>query len=183
MYAIKTNKMKRTITLLLLLLSLTFSHAMLFRSYQVEDGLSHSSVWAVMEDSRGYMWFGTNDGLNRFDGSKFKVFRRRNGDEKTIGNNFIHCIFEDRFGNFLVGTKEGLYSYNRQTETFTHISLDGKSRDDDKTSIHAIISDANGDIWVGCFGQGLYHLNRNLKIVRHYMKELPCQFKIGRAHV
>ena len=182
MCAIKTNKMKRTITLLLLLLSLTCSHAMLFRSYQVEEGLSHSSVWAVMEDSRGYMWFGTNDGLNRFDGSKFKVFRRRNGDEKTIGNNFIHCIFEDRFGNFLVGTKEGLYSYNRQTETFTHISLDGKSRDDDKTSIHAIISDANGDIWVGCFGQGLYHLNRNLKVVRHYMKELPCQFITSLAH-
>ena len=182
MYAIKTNKMKRTITLLLLLLSLTCSHAMLFRSYQVEEGLSHSSVWAVMEDSRGYMWFGTNDGLNRFDGSKFKVFRRRNGDEKTIGNNFIHCIFEDRFGNFLVGTKEGLYSYNRQTETFTHISLDCKSRDDDKTSIHAIISDANGDIWVGCFGQGLYHLNRNLKVVRHYMKELPCQFITSLAH-
>ena len=63
---------------------------MLFRSYQVEDGLSHSSVWAVMEDSRGYMWFGTNDGLNRFDGSKFKVFRRRNDDEKIIGNNLYY---------------------------------------------------------------------------------------------
>ena len=62
---------------------------MLFGSYQVEEGLSHSIVWAVVEDSRGYMWFGTNDGLNRFDGSKFKVFRRRNDDEKIIGNNLI----------------------------------------------------------------------------------------------
>ena len=59
---------------------------MLFGSYQVEEGLSHSIVWAVVEDSPGYMWFGTNDGLNRFDGSKFKVFRRRNDDEKIIGN-------------------------------------------------------------------------------------------------
>lgn len=101
--------MKRTITLLLLLLSLTCSHAMLFRSYQVEEGLSHSSVWAVMEDSRGYMWFGTNDGLNRFDGSKFKVFRRRNGDEKIIGITFllamksvIFIVFAKKRANFAV---------------------------------------------------------------------------------
>lgn len=178
----KLAKMRRLLTLLLLLLFLTRSHAMLFRNYQVEDGLSHSSVWAVMEDSHGYMWFGTNDGLDRFDGSKFKVFHRRNGDETTIGNNFIHCIFEDRFGNFLVGTKKGLYSYNRQNETFTHISLDGKSRDDDKTSVHAIISDAKGDIWVGCFGQGLYHFNKYLKMLRHYTKELPCHFITSLAH-
>lgn len=62
---------------------------MLFGSYQVEEGLSHSIAWAVVEDSPGYMWFGTNDGLNRFDGSKFIVFRRRNDDEKIIGNNLI----------------------------------------------------------------------------------------------
>ena len=60
--------MKHTILFLFgLLLSLFSAHAYHFRSYQVEDGLSHNSVWAVMQDSKGFMWFGTNDGLNRFD--------------------------------------------------------------------------------------------------------------------
>lgn len=173
---------KKIIALFLLLAHFTCGSAMLFRSYQVEDGLSHSSVWAAMKDSRGYMWFGTNDGLNRFDGSKFKVYRRIPGNDTSLGNNFIHCIFEDHYGNFLVGTKEGLYSYNPQNETFTHISLNNKNRDNDKTSIHAIISDTNGNIWIGCFGQGLYQLNRSLKIIRHYTKELPCQYITSLAH-
>lgn len=69
--------MKHTILFLFgLLLSLFSAHAYHFRSYQVEDGLSHNSVWAVMQDSKGFMWFGTNDGLNRFDGKKLKYTAR-----------------------------------------------------------------------------------------------------------
>ena len=66
-----------------------------FRNYQVDDGLSHNSVWYVMQDSDGFMWFGTNDGLNRFDGKNFKVYKHNPNDSTSIGHNFIHCIRED----------------------------------------------------------------------------------------
>ena len=111
--------MKHTILFLFgLLLSLFSAHAYHFRSYQVEDGLSHNSVWAVMQDSKGFMWFGTNDGLNRFDGKKIKVYRKIQGDSLSIGNNFIHCLKEDSRGRFLIGTKQGLYLFDEKLEKF-----------------------------------------------------------------
>ena len=98
--------MKKNVLLLLFVFSVLLPiNVSYFRSYQVEDGLSHNSVWAVMQDSRGFMWFGTNDGLNRFDGKKFKIFRKIQGDQFSLGNNFIHCLKEDSQGRFLIETK------------------------------------------------------------------------------
>lgn len=66
--------------------------ASLYRSYQTDDGLSHNGVWAVMQDSRGFLWFGTNDGLNRFDGLNFKVYRRVDNDSLSLGNNISSTV-------------------------------------------------------------------------------------------
>ena len=117
----------------LFMLAVITGQASLYRIYQTCDGLSHNSVWAVMQDSEGFMWFGTNDGLNRFDGVHFKVFCRQVNDTTSIGNNFIHCLLEDKSGHILVGTKEGLYCYSRETESFKHISLNGKPVGEDNT--------------------------------------------------
>ena len=77
--------MKRLTLILLIIISITAPvHAYYFRSYQIEEGLSNNSVWAVMQDSKGFMWFGTNDGLNRFDGRSFKVYRKKNNDKSSI---------------------------------------------------------------------------------------------------
>lgn len=142
-------------------------NASYFRSYQVEDGLSHNSVWAVMQDSRGFMWFGTNDGLNKFDGEKFKIFRKVQGDPFSLGNNFIHCLKEDSQGRFLIGTKQGLYVYNNDNENFTHVVLNNDKNKD--VSINAIMEDPDGNIWLACHGFGLYKLNPNLSIQKHYL--------------
>jgi len=72
------------------------------------------------------MWFGTNDGLNRFDGVNFKTYRKQQNDPYSLGNNFIHCLIEDSYGRFLIGTKSGLYLYNRDLENFSHIIIDKK---------------------------------------------------------
>lgn len=144
------------------------SHASFFRSYQVDDGLSHNSVWAVMQDSKGFVWFGTNDGLNRFDGKIFKVFRKKEKDPTSIGNNFIHCLKEGSQGRFLIGTKEGLYLYNPYLENFSHIDLGIKNGLD--VSINTIMEDPDGNIWLGCHGFGLYILNPDLTIKSHYKR-------------
>ncbi|MCD8317867.1 MAG: response regulator [Paraprevotella sp.] len=154
-----------------LLLSLFFSSHIAwgyhFRNYQVKDGLSHNSVWAVMQDHKGFMWFGTNDGLNRFDGKDFKIFRKIKGDSLSIGNNFIHCLKENSRGRLLVGTKQGLYVYNEKTENFIHVDLGQKDKDD--ASINSIMEDPAGNFWLACHGYGLYLLSPDLKVKKHYL--------------
>lgn len=152
-------------------------HATLYRSYQTEDGLSHNSVWAAMQDSRGFMWFGTNDGLNRFDGVRFKVYRRIDGDSLSLGSNFIHCLLEKPDGDIMVGTKEGLYSYSPSDDKFRHIRLDNSRYGNDRNSVHCLEFDKSGNLWVGCYGQGVYCLDKNMKVRKHYgAKKLPSRF-------
>jgi ligand-binding sensor domain-containing protein/signal transduction histidine kinase/DNA-binding response OmpR family regulator len=160
--------MKKTVTLILLYFIFLFTaKGFYFRSYQVEDGLSHNSVWAIMQDKKGFMWFGTNEGLNRFDGKFFKVFKRKQGDGFSIGSNFIHCLKEDSQGRFFVGTKEGLYLFDVNLEKFHPIDL-GIGKGEEEASINAIVEDPDRNLWISCHGQGLYVLNPNLTIKKHY---------------
>ncbi len=75
-----------------------FGQSYYFRHYQVENGLSNNAVICSLQDKKGFLWFGTKDGLNRFDGYTFKIFRNNSTDSQSIGNNFIHCIYEDKQG-------------------------------------------------------------------------------------
>ncbi len=175
--------MKKLILTFIIIAFMTLhAAASLYRSYQTDDGLSHNGVWAVMQDSRGFLWFGTNDGLNRFDGLNFKVYRRVDNDSLSLGNNFIHCLLETSDGNILIGTKEGLYSYNPDRDDFRHVSLDGHRFGDDRNSIHCLVTDKSGHLWVGCYGQGVYRLDPQLHVVRHYGgKQLPSRFVTAMA--
>ena len=92
-----------------------------FKHYQVESGLSHNSVSTLLQDKRGFLWFGTKDGLNRFDGYNFKLFHHNTKDDKSIGSNYIRSLYEDR--NYLwVGTDNGLFRYDNQKESFSELS-------------------------------------------------------------
>lgn len=161
--------MKRfVLVLVILLICMSSGHAYYFRSYQIEDGLSNNSVWAVMQDSKGFLWIGTNDGLNRFDGKSFKIFRNKPGDTLSLGDNFIHYLKEDSKGRFFVGTKKGLYVYDDNFEHFHRVNLN-RHRDED-ASINYLFETPDGSVWVACHGQGLYLLNSDLSIKKHYTK-------------
>lgn len=112
-----------------------------FRHYQVENGLSHNSVICAMQDKRGFMWFGTKDGLNRFDGYSFKTFRKNAADSNSIGNNFIQSLYQDKQGNFYVGTDKGLYQYNEKTEGFSLLPSTKEH------SVFKLTGDKNGNLW------------------------------------
>ena len=99
----------------------SYAQSFNFRNYQVENGLSYNSVISSMQDKKGFMWFGTKDGLNRFDGYNFKVFRHNPKQPGTIGNNFIQCLYEDADESIWVGTLDGLYRYDPFKETFNFI--------------------------------------------------------------
>lgn len=123
-----------------------------FRHYQVESGLSHNTVNCVAQDREGFLWFGTKDGLNRFDGITFKVFRPDPSDSTSLGNNFVYSLHLDRNGLLWVGTREGLYRYNARTESFRLIKSTGWS------DVRDITSDKDGNLWF-ILGLRLYRYN------------------------
>jgi len=106
--------------LIYLWISLSYSQNRSFHHFRVEDGLSHNSVISMLQDHRGFMWFGTKDGLNRFDGYNYKVFQHKSGDSTSIGSNFIRCLHEYK-NKIWVGTDTGLFKYDEKTESFTLI--------------------------------------------------------------
>jgi ligand-binding sensor domain-containing protein/signal transduction histidine kinase len=112
-----------------------------FKHYQVENGLSNNAVICSIQDKDGFMWFGTKDGLNRFDGYAFKVFRNIPGDTASLGNNFVHGLFEDDSGALWVGTERGLCSYDALTETFR--LFEGTAGG----PVHDICADSSGNLW------------------------------------
>jgi len=129
------------------------------RHYGVENGLSQNTVWCLQQDLRGFLWIGTKDGLNRFDGYNFKKYRCIPGDTTSIGNNFIRSIYARDSIFIWVGTDKGIYIYNSKTDTFRpfrKVSNDGTVI---ITGVNAIVEDLKGNIWVGSFGQGLFRYN------------------------
>ena len=126
-----------------------------FRVYRVEDGLSQNTVWCSLQDKGGFVWFGTKDGLNRFDGYRFKVFRNIPDDASSIGNNFVRALYEMSDRTILVGTDNGLFSYDPVSEKFRRVTLPGTEHDP-QVAVNAITADREGRIWIGTFGQGIY---------------------------
>ena len=119
----KLNSLLSTIFFLLLFANNFFAlgENIRFEHITINDGLSQSSVRAVYQDSYGFMWFGTNDGLNRYDGFNFKVFKNDPKDTTSISNNFIYDLVEDNNGILWIGTSHGLNKYDRSTDKFTQI--------------------------------------------------------------
>jgi ligand-binding sensor domain-containing protein/signal transduction histidine kinase len=111
-----------------------------FRHYQVEDGLSNSTVFTCLQDKKGFLWMGTKDGLNRFDGYTFKIFRNNPDDSLSIGSNWVRTLSEDKKGTLYVGTNKGLYRYNDTAENFVVINPSGGEVRDIKT-------DSEGNLW------------------------------------
>ncbi len=92
----------------------------------VQDGLSGNSITALFQDSQGFLWVGTMDGLNRYDGYSFEIFRHEINQENSISGNYIQCITEDCNGDLWIGTiGNGLNRWDRDTESFTAYTTDG----------------------------------------------------------
>ncbi|HEX2535178.1 MAG TPA: two-component regulator propeller domain-containing protein [Chitinophagaceae bacterium] len=147
-----------SILILLPLLPLQAQEKLRFTHLTAEKGLSQSSVRSIIRDRYGFMWFGTEDGLNRFDGQNFMIYRHQPGDPKSLRSSTIQCLYEDRKGNLWVGTTGGgLSRLDRATNTFFHyIGEKGKQETLSDNSILAILEDSNGFIWLATY----WNLNR-----------------------
>jgi len=134
-----------------------FKFPVKFAALGVEDGLSQGSVLAICQDRRGFMWFGTEDGLNRYDGYTFYVFRPERTNPGAISDNIISSIYEDSRGRLWIGTQGGgLNLFDQDTESF--VSFRHNPQDDfsiNSNSIHCILEDQLGRFWIATDGGGL----------------------------
>lgn len=148
-----------------------------FEHITVREGLSQNSVHAILQDAYGYLWFGTQDGLNRYDGYNFNVYRQQTADNAMAGvtgnsgltSSTIWALFEDRENVLWIGTATGLNRFLRDTDTFIHY----RHLPDDQTSlshqtVRAIVDDEQGNLWVGTSRGGLNRLDRDTGVFTHF---------------
>jgi len=112
-----------------------------FRHYQVESGLSNNTVYFIRQDTKGFIWFATKDGLNRFDGTQFKVFRvNTTEDEKHLQTDYIYSILPGKNGSLWVGAQRGLYSFDPTKERLKPVI-------DSLINIYDLTMDREGKMW------------------------------------
>lgn len=138
---------------------------LMFDRLSIENGLSQITVHSIMQDSKGFLWFGTEDGLNRYDGYNFLIYRYDPTDTNSISDNFIWAIFEDSDSNLWIGTNGGgLNRYKYQTNSFEHFyhnPQDEKSISEN--NIRAIAQSDDGKLFVGTNNRGLNEFNYDTK--------------------
>ncbi len=134
------------------------------------EGLSNSNVICMLQGSRGFMWFGTRDGLNKYDGYSFTIYRNIQGDKNSLSNNQISDIVEDSDGMLWIGTwGGGLSTYNRQNEKFTQYKHDPENLNTIANDlVNSLIIDHEGVLWIGMDGGGLDMYNPKTKIFNHF---------------
>jgi len=118
-------------------------------------GLSHNSVYAVLRDRHGFVWAGTPDGLNRFDGYEIRRFHHDPDDRGSLSHQVIRCLLEDRDGTLWIGTGNALDRLDRSANHFHHQALDS-------SGIHSLFEDRKGTLWVGT-GHGVFRRARKAK--------------------
>jgi len=161
---------KGIITLWLLALS-NILNAQIGTFYTTDNELITSSlINYIYQDRRNYIWIATEDGLNKYDGVKFTVYKNQQNDFTTIKNDYVRSLFEDSLGRFWIGCINGLHLYDRATDRFTEVKL---YNDSTVVSPHitSIIESKNHDIWMTTSGQGIikiqekdtvYHIDKSL---------------------
>jgi len=150
-----------------------------FDNLTIEHGLSQSVVESIVQDCIGFMWFGTQDGLNMYDGYKFTVYKNETDNTDSLCNNFIICLFEDSEKNLWIGTKNGLSRYNREKNCFINYkNIPGNKASLANNEIRAIHEDSNGELWIGTYGGGLHKFDSSKeKFSRFTIKEKSTEDK------
>jgi signal transduction histidine kinase/ligand-binding sensor domain-containing protein/DNA-binding response OmpR family regulator len=158
--------------LIILLISCTLfaqSGQYQFSQLNITNGLSHNQVTCIYKDSKGFMWFGTLSGLNRYDGYKFKIFRHSDSDPASLDDDFIVSIAQGPYNKLWVQTHNGLNIYDPETERFEH---DAKNKlaafSIPDSLIGSIKKDRFGNFWFLHNSLGIYKFNPTTKKATHY---------------
>jgi ligand-binding sensor domain-containing protein/two-component sensor histidine kinase len=189
------SKSKTFSLLLITVIMLSISSKVLPQDYvikqlRIEDGLSQSTIFASLQDSKGYMWFATRSGLNRYDGYKFNLYFNDPKDSTSLSDDGTNSLYEDKNGNLWIGTIYGnINRFDRKTETFIYkniselINVQTDQADDfyeyplsfsrnQKTTITSITEDKDGKLWIGTWGNGVIVVDKNFKKYNHFYYDI-----------
>lgn len=120
-----------------------------FSNLSVKDGLSQNSIIRVFQDSKDYMWFCTRNGLNRYDGTSFKIYRFSLTNPQSISSSDVTCISENDDGTFWIGTHNGLNYFDPFNETFTrYFHQPGDSNSISSSCIKHLLNDKSDNTWI-----------------------------------
>jgi len=161
----------RTYTLILVVFLIS-SHTIAFQPTKFDhikntDGLSNNSVTSIVKDGKGYMWFGTYNGLNKYDGLRIKSYGKES-DDTGLPDIHITYLFSDSEGVLWVGTRNGgLVKYNQKSDNFSKINLLG-NQENPSMEIRAIAEDSNKNLWIGTISNGLFCVDYTGNIISHF---------------
>ncbi|WP_187294768.1 hybrid sensor histidine kinase/response regulator transcription factor [Chitinophaga pinensis] len=133
-----------------------------FRNYSVAEGLPSSTVRTIAQDDQGYLWFGTKNGISRFDGYQFRNFQYKKNDATSLGNNFLHCITRIDSTHLWIGTESGIYILDLEKEQFSHFGPPKEK------TVFDILRDKEGIIWFTSRLNGLYSYDPQKKSLHNF---------------
>jgi len=145
-----------------------------FERLNTSHGLSNNNVQKVFQDSKGFIWVGTTDGLNRYDGYSFKTFRNDQQDTTSIIHNSIFSIFEDLSGNIWIGSEGGLSLFLNETQTFQNFIYEPVPDVPDQAirwiaGVFSIIQIEENVLWMGTVFNGLTQFDKTTKQFTHFL--------------
>jgi len=129
-----------------------------FENLSIPQGLSNPTINSICEDKYGFLWLGTDDGLSRYDGYEFKVYKNNPSDSTSLPGNTIYAISEDNNGDLWIGGNNVLVKYDRKKDTFIRVKVD-RGQNLNQPIIYKILIDKHNNIWVGTDAFGVHLLN------------------------
>lgn len=183
------NQMIKNFALFLLLLNLfplrILAQDIRFKHLTDHNGLSQNLVRSIAQDQEGFMWFGTKDGLNKYDGYKFSVFQNQPNNPSSISYNYISKLFTDSYGKLWIGTDNGTVNiFNNETQSFQRIFLPlAQSNSNNSKEINTLAQDKTGSIWIGTNGNGIFKITfinnaYAFKNIRQYHNEASGKYPL-----
>lgn len=138
-----------------------------FQRFSFDDGLSDLTINAIVQDSAGFLWIGTRNGLNRFDGVRFRIFLRDPTDSTSLVNDDVKHLLVDSRGTLWIGTSQGLCTYDPLHERFHRVRLSDAASEASE-DINGLVEDQEGCVWIGITGGGILQCDpRTLRFVRY----------------
>ncbi len=138
-----------------------------FEFLTTKDGISQNNVTCIFEDSRGFLWFGTRSGLNRYDGYTFEIFHPSNKKARYVRGTYIRCIYEDSNGDLWTGSiGGGLCRLDRKKNTFEVFTGENSDINISSFDVNAITEDKDGNLWIGTGQHGIFVIDKNRKTIQ-----------------
>ena len=179
------RNIKKVIIFLFMLLCIFYntvyasdSYNINFKSITIDDGLSQSLAEYIYQDSLGYIWIGTNDGLNRYNGNEFKIYKNIKNNDNSISNNMISSLVEDSDKNLWIGTDGGLNKMNLLTGDITRYLVSDEDKTYSNTVVDELLIDSKGRLWVCTInGLNLYDSENDkfIKVASEYLENKGLQ--------